>query len=264
MRYKSLKGVVGVTVILVLFASNASAQLDLTKSCTGTNASLIKGTPASELLGESGTRKAPYGVILGNGVSEHLPRRGNDSQTDTAHYEFIDTNYVNFKWWPSFIGGDLFLSGEIYGLHLSGIGSLTAGAGPGAEVRIRPFFIGGSVGVCGDEGIRYLHPSGTFNFYSLYAGVIFDNYRAEIGEVHGDNSGWGSHTPRLDYTSGFVGVSKRWGEIFFVEPGIRIMLPIVSHYYLMPRFLEFVPTTGHYGLADLYVSFDVKVGIGFN
>lgn len=186
---------------------------------------------------------------------------------DSANHPAPDTSA--FKW-PSFIGGDLFLGGELYGLHLSGVGSLTAGTAIGAELRIHPLFVGATAGFCGDEGIPYIHTfdkqvhQGTFSFYSLYAGVIIGTYRADIGEIYGDNSAWTTHTPDVNYTVGYLGISKRWCDIIFVEPEVKVMFPIVAHYSLVQNYIEFTPVTQHYHLRDLFFAIGVKVGIGFN
>lgn len=180
---------------------------------------------------------------------------------------------AGWKWVSKHVGGDLFLSYEIYGLHLSGIGSLTRGYGPGAELRISPLFIGGIVGICGDEGISPIHElyvqrahqfGGYYFFSSLYAGIIVSNCRMEIGGVYGDSRDWVSRGPGENYTAGFFGVSKRWGDLLFVEPEAKIMFPIVAHYAVTPDGESWWYFSEKYHLRDLFFAISLKAGIGVN
>lgn len=195
-----------------------------------------------------------------------MPSQDAFAQGDASHFPLSDSGtYSSWKWVSEHVGGDFFLSSEIYGLHLSGVGSLTRGLGPGAEIRIRPVFLGAVVGYCGDEGIRGLN--GTFSFAAFYAGVNVRGYHAEIGEVLGDNNDWTSlAVPRSTYSSAFLGVSKRLGDILFVEPGIEVMLPVVAHYWLINYNVapNEIHVTEHYRLRDLFFAFSLKLGIGFN
>ncbi len=165
--------------------------------------------------------------------------------------------------WVSHIGGDLFVTDELYGLHLTGAGSLTTGAGPGAEVRYRPIIVGAFTGFCGDEGIPGLH--GVFSFLAIYAGTQVGEYRVEIGEIFGDNNLWTDmNTPHATYGSAFVGLSRRFGRIFFLEPDVKLVLPVVAHYWVGTNRFDFVPAVAHYGLADLFLSVGLKLGVGIN
>ena len=205
-----------------------------------------------------------------------LSNIGKATAQDGASHFANDSSKFSWPSIPSFIGGDLFLSGEIYGLHLSGAGSLTAGAGPGAEIRIHPAFIGAAVGFCGDEGIPYLHAINrqnssvghyptTYSFYLVYAGVVINEYRLAIGAVHGDNTLWVTKTPEMNYTTTFMGISRRCGHIFFFEPEVKVMFPVVAHYSLLPlQSNMYTPITARFSLRDLYFAFSVKLGIGFN
>ncbi len=62
----------------------------------------------------------------------------------------------------------------------------------------------------------------------------------------------------------YLGVSKRWADVVFFEPGIKIMLPVVTHSELEPLSTEFIPVTSRYRLKDIYLSLDVKFGFGFD
>lgn len=179
---------------------------------------------------------------------------------DTTTFDWEGITKV-WNWVSKHVGGDLFISYEMYGLHLSGVGSLTRGYGPGAEIRVRPVFLGAFVGFCDDEGISGLY--GTFSFAELYAGTYVRGYRAEIGEVLGDNYLWTDNAvPRSTYSSAFLGVSKRLGNILFVEPGIKVMFPTVARYKII--YYGETSVTEHYHLRDLFFAFNLKVGIGVN
>ena len=189
------------------------------------------------------------------------------AQGGASHFAPADSGTYSWKWMTKHVGGDLFLSAEIYGLHLTGVGSLTNGAGVGAEVRVHPLFLGAVVGICGDEGIPYIPHSGIYSFYSLYVGITLHNYRAELGEIQGDSRGWvGPQSGVVSYTSGFLGISKRWSGIFFFEPEVKIMFPIVADGYVGERFPpdEWVRFREHYQPHDLFFALSVKVGVGFN
>jgi len=194
-------------------------------------------------------------------IVAYLSGAKNVAAQDSTSHSGYDTTSFN---WPSDLGGDLFLHYEIYGFHLKGVGSLTSAEYLGVEVRFRPLFVGGMVGLSGDQGIRYVHPSRSlFSAYSFYAGVFFDDYRAEIGGTRGSDNWFVDNSPK-DYTVGFLGISKRWSDIVFVEPEIKIMLPITAHYDLEPEYGQFITVTQHYSLKDLYFAIGVKVGIGYN
>ncbi|MCL5266517.1 MAG: hypothetical protein M1469_00240 [Bacteroidetes bacterium] len=157
---------------------------------------------------------------------------------------------------------------------MSGVGSLTAVAGPGVELRFRPVFVGATAGFCGNEGIPQIHTfdseithRGTFSYYSFFAGLIIKNYRLEVGELHGDNALWVTMTPKVDYSTAFAGISRRWGHVAFFEPGIKNVLPVVAHSVMATPVsggYDFSPITVHYRLRDLFFAFSLKLGIGFN
>ncbi|MFZ1081477.1 MAG: hypothetical protein WAO19_06075 [Candidatus Kryptoniota bacterium] len=165
----------------------------------------------------------------------------------------------------SILGGDLFLTGEAYALHFGPVGffSLTAGGGLGIEMRLRPVFVGFVVSASSHE-IRP-DPSGPFFNTSLYGGAIIQNYRLEIGEMHGDTFMGDPLAPNVSYTTYFLGLSKRFGSAFFAEPEIKVMFPIVAGYYQYgpPDYYDHV-VTEHYGIRDLFFAFGLKLGIGFD
>lgn len=150
------------------------------------------------------------------------------------------------------IGVDLFFNAEFYGLHLSGQGSLTDAGGIGAELRLAPVFINIVEGVTGDDGVPGTwRRNSVFLFTSLCAGAVIDKYRIEIG---GMEAGTWVDTPPSSYTCLLAGISRRYGTTFFVQPEVKIMVPIVSNCI----------STQHYRLDDLFFAFSFKVGIGGN
>lgn len=170
--------------------------------------------------------------------------------------------------WASRIGGDLFLTGEGYTLHFGRVGffSLTGGGGLGLEVRVRPVFIG----IIGSMSSGEVHPnnlSQTFFNATLYAGVIVEKYRLEIGEIHGSTY-WADQTspPEISYATYFLGLSRRYGSGFFAEPEVKIMFPSFGGYYqkVPPDYYYYRVVPEHYGIGDLFFAFSVKLGIGFN
>ena len=251
--------------VVVFLASSVAAQQHPGNFCANSYWSgSLEATAAPELTGKMNTGPALGGVTTSQKNAGNFSRLSSVFLADTAHYQFIDTNYVNFKWWPSFVGGDLFMDLGVYGLNLSKPGQVAVEEGFGAEIRVRPIFFGGMVGFSGDPGIRYVsYPRNFFLFYSIYVGVITDQYRFEVGETYG-YSDWATHSLGMNYTSGYLGIGKRWSNIVFFEPEFRINFPIVSHYSLEPSYSQFIPMTGHYGLRDLYFSINAKFGIGFN
>ena len=250
-----------VFAIVASLTSNATAQLDQANNFIGACTNLIKLTPASELAYESTTGKLASGIILSNGLSEHFPRRDNAFETDTAHYAFIDTNYFNFKWWPSFVGGDLFLTGDFYTLHLSGPSSLMVAGGIGAELRVKPLFVGYEVSLSECDGLSGL-PLGPFASFSFYGGAMVGQYKIDCGQLYANNY---DSKFRAEFTCDFFGVSRKYGEMWFVEPGIKLMFPTVSHYPVW-RYNDPwpYPTTKYFHIYDLFVSLSVRVGIGGN
>lgn len=169
----------------------------------------------------------------------------------------------SWKWIAKNVGGDLFVTYEIYGFNFDTFSPPTSGGGPGIEIRIHPVFVGSYAGFCGNEGIS--GPKGTFSFAALYAGVIVGGYRFEAGEILGDNSAWTAmEVPRQTYTSAFIGLSKRVGLCLFLEPDVKLVFPIISHYWKGDYGHGFVPAVGHYQLRDLFFSIGLKLGVGSN
>ena len=191
-----------------------------------------------------------------------------------ASFSKVDAQSDSAKSWiPSFVGGDLFFSGEIFGIHLlDHSGYLTTAGGIGAELRLRDLFCGALIGNRGDEGLPDFSPAGTFSFYSLYAGVAFKGYRVEIGEIHGDNASWIASDPHKGYTVAFIGASRRWGDVIFFEPSVKLIFPVVANsdhymrYFSDPSFppIEYAPFTEFYHIRDLFFGFSLKAGVGFN
>ncbi len=230
-----------------------------------TDIAAVPGLPASVTHGQLKVSEPVLNAHSRIPISSS--RDANEFQPDTARHAFIDTDYINFSWWPSSIGGDLFLSAGFYGLHLTGVGSLTNDVGLGGEARVYSFVLGGMYGISGDEGIHPIPPSGIFSFYSLYAGVIVGSYRCEIGETHADSQGWiDEQSGNASYSSGFLGISRRWGRAFFFETGAKVVLPLASMGYVGSRFPpeQWFHFREHYRLQDLFFGLSVKVGIGIN
>ena len=181
-----------------------------------------------------------------------------------------ESDASGWNWITGHVGGDFFLNGQLYGLHLSGGGSVTRSIGLGAEIRARPVFLGGTVGFSSDEGLPFSHAQVGhdigFYSYDLYVGAIVDEYRVEIGENYVDNVDWISrYYQRINFTTGFVGVSRKIGGVAFLEPEIKIMFPIVSHYWIgyEPPFNS-GPAVEHYHVGDLFFALGLKIGFGFN
>ncbi len=175
------------------------------------------------------------------------------------------------------IGGDLFVTGELHALHFNGPSSLEPAFGLGAEVRLSPVFLGLIAGFSGDDGIPGLHDvpllenfpySSSFTYTSLYAGIQVGKYRFEAGEVNAKHyaADMASGYEDTRYSSAFVGISRRFGKIYLIEPVVKIMCPLSATYPILSGqpggTLRWV--TRHYRLPDFYFSLGVKVGIGFN
>ena len=163
-------------------------------------------------------------------------------------------------WLTQHVGGDLFLDGEICGLHSSDWFPLRDAGGIGAEIRIHPIFVGVIGGFTGGGGNQY---SNTFVYSSLYIGAMVGGYRVEVGKTYADSSPMEDKTPS-DYRVYFLGVSKRFGTIAFVEPDIRVMFPTVGHLWQSSLEYEYMPVTEYYHLNGLFFALSVKVGVGIN
>lgn len=267
-----------IILITVLLPPTAKAQLKGVSNfpCEGTRqigdrVTLMKGVRIADQYEIGGQRtgvpvfsamRRYYSLLFSK--RSPLQRDGDLFRDDTVHHVSMDTNRIHFDS-PPCIGGDLFLAGDFYGLHLSGRGSLTYGEGLGTEIRVRPLFGGVVAGLSGDEGLFHVHSSPpTFFFLSLYAGVTVHDFRAEIGETSASDSWFAGNGIADSYEAGFLGVSKRWSDIVFVEPGFKIVFPIGARFAEEPQFGEFVPVTRHFHLGDLFFAFSVKAGIGFN
>lgn len=182
---------------------------------------------------------------------------------------------ASFKW-PPFIGGDIFVNGEVYGLHLGGPASLEPALGIGAELRIKPVFLGFVAGFSGDDGIpglhglastEYLHYSPNFTYTSLYCGVTMEQYRYELGELTAKHFAQeAAQDVRTSYSCAFAGVSRRFGKLFLFEPCVKIVFPLSATYPIVSSTQSTVYPwiTRHYHLSDLFFAIGLKVGIGFN
>jgi hypothetical protein len=172
----------------------------------------------------------------------------------------------HFTW-----GTDLFLAGEAYTLHFSRVGffQLTGEGGLGMEIRVLPVFFGAIVGVTGHE--MRLNPGG-FLFMTLYGGGITQGYRLEVGRINGVHPSMEAIAPpEVEFTTYFLGISKkygiskRYGEGFFIEPELKIMIPSVAGYYPgRDRYGYYFSAGERYGIRDLFVALGVKLGVGFD
>lgn len=264
MIHKSFKRFIEIASIVVFLATNGKTQFvrpgGYFDSCPG-----LAGPAVDPVFsGELNTRPPLSGLAALQKNTNCFSIRGANFEADTAHYQFIDTNYVNFKWWPSFVGGDIFLAVDAFGLHLSNPTPMTSAVGLGAEVRVGPCFLGVSRGISENDGLS----SGLelyYDYVSAYGGASVGNYRIETGGAWTLNTAHSS----FGYTILFLGVNRRFGGIVFLEPEIRIMLPVVSRLsyiidndgYGPPDYYE---ATKHYHFRDMFFAFSVKVGFGFN
>jgi len=155
------------------------------------------------------------------------------------------------------------LEGDAYWLHFGRVGffSLTGGGGIGAELRFRPVFAGAVVSVSSHE--MRPRPSGPFTNLSFYAGAMINDYRVEIGEIHGTYlAGNDQGSPGVGYDTYFAGLSRRYGSNSFIEPEVKLMFPVSAGYYIIGPPSYNVLKIEHYNLSDLFISFTVKVGLG--
>jgi len=183
------------------------------------------------------------------------------AQDSTSHSSYDTTAFKMYV--P--LGADIFLSVDVFGLHFNPGTTGGYGIGIGGEIRVKPVFVGGVMtGVSDNEGILSADGTNDYQFISLYGGTWIGKYRMEIGGIRGWGQGNGSGTTH--YTSLFVGVDRRFGEIFLFEPEIRILLPIDGTF--LTQSYKFGPpatiVTEHSHLRDLFFGIGVKVGIGYN
>ncbi len=207
-------------------------------------------------------------------VSVVMARRTNIRQlggtllADTAHYAFIDTNRINFKWWPSFLGADLFVDPEFYGIHLTSTPQLGLDLfNVGVEIRVHRVFVDYEFDVGGNYYmiLEALSPRILFSYSnSISAGVVFHADRLEAGILHGGTGvWWDQDTPPNNFTAAFLGAGTRYGHVFFVEPELKVMFPLSFHHDHGP-FAGDNPYTERYHPWDLFFGLSVKLGIGFN
>ncbi len=195
-------------------------------------------------------------------------------EADTAHYAIIDTNhtrFMNFSWWPSSLGADIFVSPGLYALHLSSGFSYHLATpdlwNAGIEIRVHPVFLDYVVGwgVGEDDGIPFHGPpfpsAGVYYLTSIYGGITMHGYRVEAGVLNGDTRGYDEDNPRYMYTTVFLGLSRRYGKVFFAEPDLRIVFPIAVH---SGSQTGLPPLKEHYHFWDCFFGLHVNVGIGFN
>lgn len=181
-----------------------------------------------------------------------------------------DSSSNDLEWVATHFGGDLFVEGGFYGFHLRGSSSTGSGFGPGIELRIHPIFVGFSVGLCGDEGIPGLESfnnggggASSFTYTSIYVGAMVDSFRIEMGKIDGNNSISTVNGNPAGYTAAFLGVSRRLGGVFFFQPELKIMYPLVANYWTSSH-ANAVRVSQHYDVRDLYFGIGVRVGLGFN
>jgi len=186
-------------------------------------------------------------------AQEHAHALSEDSTKHIAE----DTTGIK---WPSDLGGDLFLTGDLFLLRTPNyFGAM--GSGLGTEIRLRPFFLASIVGltVRGDGS--------EFRYVSIYGGRLIGRYRLEIG---GTNAGITRGSPGDAYTYLFLGGSGKFGRAIFIEPEIRIMFPVVSRlsYFTgnrdAPPYGETEIVTRHYNVSNVFFGLGVKIGIGYN
>ena len=186
------------------------------------------------------------------------------AQTDSARVAPQDSITYGWDFISKHIGGDLFFEGDAYWFHFGRVGffSLTGGGALGVELRLGPAFFGVDVGASSTQ--MRPRPSGPFGNVSFYAGAIFADYRVEIGKIYGETIFGGQGAPDVGYRTYFAGISKRCGSNFFVEPDIRLMFPFDAGYYVIGPPSYNVVRIEKYNLSDLFFSFTVKVGVGFD
>lgn len=234
-----LKRTLLITAMVVCLASRANGQVEI-----GTHRAFPKTTFST----------------LG---SLHASDDVNQNDLGSIDSESSEARFFDFGWWPSFLGGDLFLTTDVFVLHVSGRGSLTSAQGIGAEIRVGPVFLGEIVGFSDNDGL-WVGGAVNWKYESVYCGVLIDKWRVDFSGTRAGDYG-------IDEGEGFVttscDVSRRYGKVFFIEPTIRVMFPIASHYLpLVSNPLGPAPplVTAHYHLRDLFFGVSIKVGIGFN
>lgn len=168
----------------------------------------------------------------------------------------------SWSWMTKHIGGDLFLGPEVYGLHMTAGGPLNWDLGPGVELRVRPLFVGGTVGWCGNDNLPSLD-----SYSSFYIGAIIWKWRFELGQLNA--TGHNDHGEQIGvYVSDFAGFSRKFGKGWFIEPEVKIMYPIVSHSWneAPGNYANGASAviTEQYRLRDLYFAIGVTLGLGFN
>lgn len=252
-------------IIAVSLVKNAKCQFESREmSPDGVNG--LRGfalrLPAT---GELSRKEPRYPANVDTGFAGLVRQSGDTFWGDTTRYAFIDTSYFNFKWWPPFVGADVFLSLDIFGLHFNSSSGVGLGVGIGGEVRARPLFVGAVItGLSNNEGILSGDGTPDYLFTSFYGGTYIGKYRMEIGGIHGWGQGIGSGTTH--YTSLFVGVSRRYAQILLFQPEVRVMFPIAGTF--ITNVSRFGPpatiVSEHSHLRDLFFGLGLKVGIGYN
>lgn len=208
---------------------------------------LAKGSPA---------------IIPLSGFSDYSSRHDAGLQSDSTHFALVDTEFFNsrffkFDWWPSYLGAGFFITIDELSSHGNGGGAV----GMGYDVRVGPVFAGVINGISENDGLW--DGEVDWKYQSIYCGAWIDAWRIDINSTHvgdyGVSGGEGFITASCD-------VSRRFEYFVFVEPEIRIMFPIASHYSpYSPKYGPYVPpVTVHYHLRDLFIGLSLKIGIGFN
>ena len=192
----------------------------------------------------------------------HLFSLGNAAAQDSTSHVTVDTSRSQCH---SLLGGDLFLIADIY-VPMRQQYYTSFKVGWGAEIRVAPVFLGAVLGISDNGGLSSYGDT-YFDYLSVYAGTSIYKYRVEIGGAWTINTYRGPSDE--NYTFLFLGVNRRYGEIAFIEPEIRIMFPVSSRLTypannanLFPP--EYYEATKHYNLRDLFLGISVKFGIGYN
>lgn len=160
------------------------------------------------------------------------------------------------------LGWDLFFNLNLFGLHFDpNAATLGEEIGIGAELRVSPFFLGAIAGISDNEGM-WQDDAQYYRCLSIYGGAVIGKYRLEIGGAHG----WAANGD--NYASVFLGGSRKYGDIFFVEPEIRIVYPVAGtfsyelNYWHYPP--PFVTVSPNFSIRDIFFGLGVKLGIGYN
>jgi len=185
----------------------------------------------------------------------------NATAQDSTGRSVLDT--ASFKWHSNLLlGADIFLTGDI-SFPLRERYFTSGRFGWGAEIRVNRLFMGAVVrGISDDAGLA--NTDHYYDYVSIYGGALINKFRIEVGGI------WTLNTVRssFGYSLLFLGVNRRFGEIVFIEPDLRIIFPIVSrlNYWVDNTYWpqEYYEATEYYHLRDLFFGLSLKFGIGIN